>query len=104
MRLGDGTAPVVLQNLELLAHFPDAVASPWFRTRLAGLEEHRTPEGRYRFPRDLLREGRTGYWVNGSYMALDDGRRSHAAVELESTFRALRIQTLAERSARARAR
>jgi hypothetical protein len=102
VRFGDARGRGFLQNVELLAHFSAAVASPALARAIAGLESHRTPEGRYRFPAFMLCERRSGYWVHGSYMALEDGKRTRAALEIESTFRALRIRRLVEQATTAR--
>ncbi|MFH1513928.1 MAG: hypothetical protein ABIG42_00555 [bacterium] len=46
---------------------------------------------RWCFPREYLPEKQRGYYVCGAYMGLEDGRRSKKVLELESTFRMLRI-------------
>jgi hypothetical protein len=84
-----------LQRLELMAHFPRAAQSQWFRNSLRHLEGYRTDEGTYRLPARYLREQRSGYYVTGAYMGLGESRRSGRGIEIESTFRVLLIRRLA---------
>lgn len=84
-----------LIRLELFAPFPSARRSEWFRRALQVLATHRTPGGTYAFPRALLPEKQSGYWVLGAYTGLEENRRTRLALELESTFRILRIRQLA---------
>ncbi|MGY5865102.1 MAG: hypothetical protein RTV41_10915 [Candidatus Thorarchaeota archaeon] len=85
----------LILNLELLAPFETARTSEWFGESLGLLEDQRTQEGHYRFPRKWLPEKPSGYWVGGHYMALEDDRRKQAAIDYESTFRILKIKRLA---------
>lgn len=85
----------LLMRLELLAPFPSARRCDWFKRSLQVLSAHRTPRGTYAFPRKLLPEKQSGYWVLGAYTGLEENRRTHLALELESTFRMLRIRQLA---------
>jgi hypothetical protein len=55
------------------------------------LEEFRTEDGTYSFPRTWLPEKKRGYWVGGEYMAFDERRQRPKAIEIESTFRVLTI-------------
>ncbi len=83
-----------LQNLELVARFPAGRRSAWCSLWLRRLERCTTQDGVYLFPRSLLEERRSGYWVLGSNMGLEESRRSRRALELESTFRMLRLSQL----------
>ena len=56
----------------------------------------RTPRGTYHFPARYLREQPSGYWVQGAYMRLQENRRARLSLELESTFRMLKIKRLCE--------
>ena len=92
---GERTGPSpALQNLELVARFPAGRRSEWSSLWLRRLEGCSTPDGVYLFPRGLLAERRSGYWVLGSYMGLEESRRSRRALELESTFRMLKLAKL----------
>ena len=77
--------------LELGARFNSARQSTWFQQGLSSLEKYRTSRGTYIFPSRLLME-KTGYQIyGGSHMGLGENRRSHLALELESTFHMLYI-------------
>ena len=86
---------IIVQRMELLAHFPRARQSGWFQRGLQLLEGFRTEKGTYCFPSSYLLEKRDGYYVGGGYMGLEDRRRTKQALELESTFRMLLIKKLA---------
>jgi hypothetical protein len=85
---------LALQRLELMAVFPSARRTPWFRSWLAHLEEYRTDRGSWAFPRAYLPEKPSGYWVLASQRGLEQARRRRLALELESTFRMLSIKQL----------
>ncbi len=77
------------------ARFASARSSPWFRQGLDQLESFRTAQGTYRFPQDLLREKRNSYYLyGGAHMGLGEDRRRPDALELELTFRMLKIKKL----------
>ncbi|MDP2857815.1 MAG: hypothetical protein Q8P50_07555 [Bacillota bacterium] len=63
-------AGMLVQRLELLAHFPGAVTHSWFESAVAHLETYRTARGTYVFPSRMMREGSSGYWVTGRTWAL----------------------------------
>jgi hypothetical protein len=94
--LSDWSARRLVQRVVLMAHFSTARAHRWFQESLSHLETCRTERGTYVFPRPYLREGRSGYWVTGAYMGLEENRRSQQAIELESTFWMLKIKKLLE--------
>ena len=89
-----GHAAMLVQRLELMAHFALARHSQWFRRTLDHLEGYRTEEGTYRFPANYLREQAGGYWVTGAYMRLEVNRRKRLSLEIESTFRMCKIKRL----------
>lgn len=93
-RLPESGSRCMVQRLELMAHFPLARNHPWFRRSLAELQGFRTNEGTYLLPRSLLCESKEGYWVCGALMGLEPRRSTARALEVESTFRVLRIQRL----------
>ncbi|MBM4046309.1 MAG: hypothetical protein FJ279_14455 [Planctomycetes bacterium] len=88
-------AAFFVQRLELMAHFSAAARSGWFRSSLQHLEQYRTKDGTYRLPSRYLSEKRTGYYVHGAYMGLGENRRTRHGLEIESTFRVLKIKRLA---------
>ncbi len=81
----------LVQRLELMAHFPAARQSRWFQGALHHLEQFRTDHGTYRFPGGYLRELPDGYYVTGALMGLGENRRSQNGLEIESTFRMIKI-------------
>jgi hypothetical protein len=85
--------------LELGARFAAARAAPWFQAGLAQLEDYRTPQGRYRFPTELLKETPDSYYLYaGAHMGLGENRKQAQALEVESTFRMLRIKRLMDQT------
>jgi hypothetical protein len=90
-----GLHPATLvQRLELMAHFPRARQSAWFQSCLEHLENFRDSRGTYCFPGDYLRENPSGYYVTGAYMGLGETPRKKSGLEIESTYRMLKIFSL----------
>jgi len=85
--------PSLLLRIELLAHFKHAQESALFKDLLAYLETFAHPEGRYLFPAEYLHESE-GYYIGGYGMGLAENRRNPAWIEIESTFRILKIKSL----------
>lgn len=88
-----GKASNLVQRIELMAHFPLARQSQWFQESLKHLEGFKTEQDTYRFPGSYLRESE-GYYVSGYHMGLGENRRKKAGLEIESTFRMLKIWSL----------
>ena len=82
----------MLLFLDTLAPFSCIRKSQWFQNSLKYLEEFRTEDGIYSFPRTWLPEKRRGYWIGGEYMAYDERKGRKNAIEVESTFRVLYIR------------
>jgi hypothetical protein len=93
----DASMSNVLLTLPMMASFKTARESDWFQRMIDRLETCSTEYGTYQFPRKWLPEKREGYWVNGTYMALEEDRRKASAFECESTFRMLRIKHLMQK-------
>lgn len=89
-------ASTYLQWLDILGRLPAAREHPWFRSGLEFVQSFRAADGRYRFPRSFLPEKASGYWVHSAHLGLEVNRRSEHALDMESTFRALRLLRLAE--------
>lgn len=87
----DGKTNRLVQMLELMSHFPTAKCSDWYRNGMTHLEGFRTESGRYRFPRHYPHEDE-GYYVSGYHMGLGEPRRKKISLEIESTFRMLRLK------------
>jgi hypothetical protein len=80
-----------LLRLSLLSRSETARGHPWFKGAMEGLERYRISDGVYSFPREMMPERGSGYWVSGRRMGLEENRRSGRAVAIESTFRHLEI-------------
>ncbi|MHA2229800.1 MAG: hypothetical protein ACXADL_13680 [Candidatus Thorarchaeota archaeon] len=85
----------MLLTMEMLAPFNCVRKSVWFRKSLGYLKSFKTEFDTYSFPRAWLPEKKNGYWVSGTRMAYDKRAGKPNAVELESTFRYMRICRLA---------
>jgi hypothetical protein len=85
----------MLLVLDALAPFTCIRKSLWFQKSMNYLEEFRTNDGTYSFPRTWLPEKRRGYWIGGEYMAFDERKGRKNAIEVESTFRVLSIRNRA---------
>jgi hypothetical protein len=90
---GEGSLATLVQRLELMARFPRARRSAWLQGAVQHLEGFRTEQGTYRFPTDYLID-REGYYVSGFGMGLGEDRRKKTALEVESTFRMLKIRQM----------
>ena len=84
----------IVQRLELLARLPGGAASRWFQRAMQVIESYRTSAGTYCLPRSYLVEAKSGYYVGGDYMGLEDKRKTDKALELESTLRVLLLKKL----------
>jgi hypothetical protein len=80
-----------LHRLVLMSNFQAARQHRWYREGVAFFERFRTPDRRYSIPRQFLSEERSGCWVFGSYMGLEENRRKKITRELESTYWMLKI-------------
>lgn len=92
----DKCGSLLLQRLELMSHFKNAVNSHWFISALNYLESFKTADGTYILPKQFLTE-KEGYWVLGMHMGLGENRRQRLANEIESSFWMLKIKRTAER-------
>jgi hypothetical protein len=82
--------------LEMMTQFEPGRSSEWFARGMAHLESFRTPRGTYCFPRNYLSEKHSYYLYAGMHMGLGEWPRNVHALELESTFRMLRLQRLTD--------
>lgn len=81
-----------IMRLELMSQFHFAREHEWIGDCIGYLEQFSTSFGIYLFPRNMLCE-KGGYYVSGAHMGLEEIRRDKKALQLESTFRMLRIIT-----------
>lgn len=87
------TAKLVLY-LDMVASIPGSARYEWVGWALQHLDRFRSSRGTWRFPAKYLLET-TGYHLySGRHMGLGENRRAKEALELESTFRMLRIKKL----------
>ncbi len=84
----------LLLFLEMLAQFEAGRASNWFKNGILRLESFLTPRGTYQLPRNYLSEKPGYYLYGGLHMGLGEAPRDSRALELESTFRMLRLKRL----------
>lgn len=89
------TKGAFVQRLVLMGQFPAARNHPWFTSGLNHLQDFQTEQGTYLFPRPYLQEKTNGYWVSGACMGLEEDRKTRLAIELESTFWMVSLQSLA---------
>jgi hypothetical protein len=80
--------------MEMLAQFESGRTSDWFLRGMAHLESFRTQKGTYIFPGDYLSEKSSYFLYAGMHMGLGEWPRDSHALELESTFRMLRLKML----------
>jgi hypothetical protein len=87
------TRSKLILYLELLANFYVARSSKWFWEGMGHLETYRTDRGTYIFPKEYLLERKNGYYLYaGAHMGLAERPRNQRAMEIESTFRMLRLK------------
>jgi hypothetical protein len=98
--LKKGKPPMLLQRLELICHFPAACRHEWVLRSLEYLDQYKTKAGTWSFPREYLTEKPVGYWVAGAHMGLEEDRRSKISIEVESTFRMLKVRSLMRKALR----
>lgn len=82
----------LIQRLVLMSNFRVARKHPWFLENVKRLEEYRTENGTFIFPRAYLPERASGYWVTSAYMGIGENRRKRIAIEIEATFWMLKIR------------
>lgn len=80
-----------LHRLLLYSYFPTVVKSKWFHNTMEFLEQYKTAQGTYIFPKEYLIE-KDSNWVLGSHMSLAESRRTMQYIEVESTFYMLCLQ------------
>jgi len=74
-----------LHRLLLYSRFPKAVRNPWFQNAVEFLQQYKTKEDTYIFPKEYLPEEDKN-WILGSHMSLGENRRKKNWIEVESTF------------------
>jgi hypothetical protein len=77
--------------LKLLGRSRTAREHIWYKRSVEMLSRFKNEKGLINFPRESLPEKRSGCWVLGHRMALEENRRTARAITCESTFRFLEI-------------
>lgn len=86
----DEMSSYFIMRLELISKFSNAKEHEWINDSVGYLEQFNIDSGFYLFPRSMLCE-KTGYYVSGAHMSLEEVRKDKKSLQLESTFRMLRI-------------
>lgn len=81
-----------VMRVELMSQFGCAREHEWIKDCIGFLGQFGDNSGIYLFPRSLLCE-KTGYYVSGAHTGLEEVRKDKKSLQLESTFRMLRIIT-----------
>ena len=88
-----GDSSRLIMYLEMLVGFKCVCSSEWLQDAMAKLETFRTDRGTYQFPKEYLLERKDSYYLyQGSHMGLGGEPRNKRALEMESTFRMLRLR------------
>jgi hypothetical protein len=74
--------------LDIMSHFKTVQQSSWFKNCINHLESFRTTENTYCFPKEYLKNEKSGYYITGFFMGLEESRNKKS-IELESSFRML---------------
>ena len=78
--------------MEMMAQFESGRASAWFHNGMSHLETFRTERRSYCFPYQYLSEKHSFYLYAGMHMGLVSCHAISRALELELTFRMLRLK------------
>lgn len=82
----------LLYYADLLSQYPSAIHSDWFEDVFTVLEQYKTGNGRYLFPKAFIPEKKHRYYVGGGHMGLGENRREKKSYEIESTYWMLKIR------------
>lgn len=77
---------------DLLSNFTVSKEFALFKNLLNFLENYRTKDGFYSFPKKFIPEEKRGYFVSGKYMRLGENRTQKETCLFESTFRVLKLK------------
>ncbi len=77
---------------DILSPFKASRELTLFKNLVEFLEDYKTKDGFYCFPRKFIPDEKRGYFVSGKYMGLNEERTKKEANLAESTFRALRLK------------
>ena len=77
--------PKLLFFAEHISNYPAARKTKWFSDLLCCLENYKTKNGTYEFPKEWL-PNKQGFSVGGFHMSFGENRRKKNWLEIESTF------------------
>lgn len=86
----------ILNILEWLSFSNVFRESNWYKEAIELFFKYKTDRNTFIFTKESLNE-KNGVWIKGSHMSVGENRRKKNAIEIESTFRALKILKLSER-------
>jgi hypothetical protein len=70
----------------ILSHFKSAKKSEWFKMAMAYLENYKTSEGRFIFPKYMIIEKPDCYVISGGHMNIGENKKSKKYNEIISTY------------------
>ncbi len=76
-----------LLRLSLLSRSKKGRNHQWFKNNIMLLESYKKEKGTYQFPREMIPQNNSGYWVSGRSLGLEENRSTIKALQIESTFR-----------------
>ena len=84
--LPDIDSPNILYMLFILSHFETAKKSAWFTQMMNHLDNYRTLDDRYKFPKEMLAEKKDAYVTSGGHMNVGESKRNRLYSEILSTY------------------
>jgi hypothetical protein len=76
----------------ILSHFKSAKKSEWYKMAMAYIENYKTAENRYNFPKYMIIEKPDSYVIGGGHMNIGENRKSRKYGEIISTYWMNRIE------------
>ena len=76
----------------ILSHFSSARKSEWFKLAMAYIENYRTANNRYIFPRHMIVEKPDCYVIGGGHMNVGENKKNRKYSEIISTYWMNRIE------------
>jgi hypothetical protein len=76
----------------ILSHFESARKSEWFKIAMAYIENYKTNDNRYKFPKHMIVEKKDSYVVEGGHMNVGENKKNNKYSEIISTYWMSRIE------------
>ena len=86
MAIYNGDLGSLIFTYFILSHFKSAKESEWFRMATAYLENYKTSEGRFIFPKYMIIEKPDSYVISGGHMNIGENKKSKKYSEIISTY------------------